>query len=239
MRLAVCLALAFSLAVAGCSRAQDDPAFGAKVRAYLLSHPEVLEETLAKLSEKKAADARLKAVGAVRENRQALERDPRDFVANPKGTVTVTEFYDYRCPHCINAAPQVLAMIRANPDVRFVFKELPIFGDASDRAARAMVAVHKAGGDYVAIHRDLMAAKPLDDAAIDRVLKQYGFDPKMADAGPVRTEAEKQLGDIQALAVKLGIEGTPAFIIGDTLVPGEDMDAVNAAIKAERGKVAK
>lgn len=236
-RIALPLAVAFSLLAAGCTRAAEDTAFGEKVRAYLLTHPEVLEEVIAKLQEKKAAEAKTKAVAAINEHRKALERDPRDFVANPRGRITVTEFYDYRCAHCINAAPQVLAIIRANPDVRFVFKELPIFGAPSERAARAAIGVKRAGGDYVAIHQAFMSTKPLDDAAVDRILTQHGYDPKAAETGALKADADKQLTDTQLLAANLGIEGTPAFIIGDVLVPGEDMDAVNAAIKAERAKL--
>ena len=234
MRLVVLLALAFSLACSGCSRAQNDPAFDAKVRAYLLAHPEIIEEMVEKLNEKKAAAGVAKLKEALAANRTALERDPRDFVANPNGTLTLTEFYDYRCPHCVNSAGAVLDIVKQNPDVRVVFKELPIFGDVSDKAALAALAVKRAGGDYLAVWRDFMAAKPLNAEAIDRILRQHKVDPKVVETHAADTR--KQVADVQALAVKLGIEGTPAFIIGDTLVPGEDMDAVRAAIVAQRKK---
>src|SRR5665213_2141400 len=126
------LAASISLTAIGCSRAAEDPAFGAKVRAYLLAHPEVIEEAVARLQDKRQAAADAKVKLALEKNRGALERDPRDFVANPGGKITVTEFYDYRCPHCINAAPTVLSLIHDNPDVRFVFKEMPIFGPTSE-----------------------------------------------------------------------------------------------------------
>ena len=103
---ALLFAAAASVALAGCGRAQDS-GFDNKVHAYLLAHPEVIEEAVQKLQENKDQKAALKAKAALKESRQALERDPRDFVANPSGKITVTEFYDYRCPHCINAAPAV------------------------------------------------------------------------------------------------------------------------------------
>jgi protein-disulfide isomerase len=234
MRRAVLIALALSLTAAGCSRAQDDPAFDAKVRGYLLSHPEVLEEMIAKLNEKKAADQAAKLKAALKTNRARLERDPRDFVANPKGSITMTEFYDYRCPHCINSAPAVLDIIRKNPDVRVVFKELPIFGDVSDHAALAAIAVKRQGGDYLGVWKDFMEAKPLNAESLEGILKAHHVDPKSVAAHA--TEGKKQIADAQALAVDLGIDGTPAFIIGDTLVPGEDMEAVDQAIAEARGK---
>lgn len=219
-----------ALALASCSKTDQDKAFGDKVRAYLLEHPEVIQEAIGKLQDKQIAQAQARYKTAIAANRQALERDPRDFVANPNGKITVTEFYDYRCAHCINAAPKVLDMIKANPDIRFVFKELPIFGEESDRAARAALAVKKAGGDYVGLYQTFMATRPLNDAAIDAVLRKNGVDP--ADIS--NADANRQLGDVQKLAVQLGIEGTPAFVVGDRLIPGEDMDALKAAIAATR-----
>src|SRR6202000_1390385 len=110
-----------------CSK--SDQAFDTRVHDYIISHPEVIQEAIAKLQAKQDAEAATQAKAAIAQHRQALERDPRDFVANPGGRITVTEFYDYRCPHCINAAPAVLKIIHDQPDVRFVFKEFPIFGD--------------------------------------------------------------------------------------------------------------
>ena len=247
MRSVAVLALVLSLTAAGCSQAQTnppaakgpvsvDPAFDAKVRKYLLEHPEILEEMLAKLEEKKQAAQTAKMKQALGENRQALERDPRDFVANPQGRITLTEFYDYRCPHCINSAPEVLDIVAKNPDVRVVFKELPIFGEVSDQAAIAAIAVKRAGGDYLGVWKDFMAAKPLDAAAIERILKAHAIDPKAAVAHDA--EAKKQIADAHKLASELGIDGTPAFVIGDTLVPGRDMEAVKKAIAEQRAKKA-
>src|SRR4029077_17097522 len=133
-------------------------------KAYLMSHPDDLKAALANLqaredadAEKAEAQADVKAKASLPALRAALERDPRDFVANPGGKVTVTEFYDYRCPHCINIAPKVVALIRAHPDVRFVFKEMPIFGATSEHAARAAFAAKDQGKDYVGLYEAFMA----------------------------------------------------------------------------------
>src|SRR5581483_6668370 len=142
MRLRLGLAGALVL-LAGCQQ-QDDATFGARVKAYLMAHPEALRAALQNMQDREDQDT-LKAQAAADKRAQSLlpslraqlERDPRDFVANPGGKVTVTEFYDYRCPHCVNVAPKVLGLIRSRPDVRFVFKEMPIFGATSEHAARA------------------------------------------------------------------------------------------------------
>src|SRR5580698_1841724 len=133
--------IACAVALAACDR--SDKAFDDRVHAYLVKHPEVIQEAADALQKKQQIRAAAMTEAAIGQSRQALERDPRDFVANPNGKITVTEFYDYRCPHCINAAPAVLKMIKTQPDVRFVFKEFPIFGDVSEHAALGALAVKR------------------------------------------------------------------------------------------------
>jgi protein-disulfide isomerase len=227
------LAGAISLAAAGCTRAQDAN-FDAKVRAYLLAHPEVIEEAVQKLQDKRQAESELKTKAALQSRRDALERDPRDFVANPNGKITVTQFFDYRCPHCISAAPKVLKMIQANPDVRFVFKEMPIFGAPSEHAARVAIAA-KQSGSYLKFYETAMSTHGLNDDIVDQIAKSQGVDPSRTDAGEGRKAADAELSDVHKLASDLSVDGTPTFIIGDTVVPGEDMDAVQDAIDKARG----
>jgi protein-disulfide isomerase len=229
------------LALTACQRpAADDAAFGQKVRAYLLAHPEVLQEVSERLDAKQTADAasaRKRAQGLLPRLRSAVERDPLDFVANPSGAVTVTEFYDYRCPHCANAAPKVLALVRSNPDVRFVFKETPIFGATSEHAARAALAVARAGGDSLGLYQAFMTSPGLDDATIDRVAREKGA--RVQDMTPAALKAaDAHLARTSDLFAKLDLEGTPAFIVGDDIILGEDMAAVEAAVAKARTSAA-
>jgi protein-disulfide isomerase len=230
------LALSAILALAGCQKADD--AFGQQVRAYLLKHPEVLEEALQKLQEKKQADAAKLVQTGLKSKRAALENDPRDFVANPGGKITVVEFFDYRCGYCKISAPEVLKIVAENPDVRFVFKEFPIFGGPSNLAAQvALTAAGKAKG--LELYGAFMADKALDEAAIARHLTQAGIDPEGAKAAGDTPEVHKQIEDTRALAQSLGIEGTPAFIIGDRLIPGADLQALRAAVAEAKTGVLK
>ncbi len=224
------LGLAAALALAACDRlpTTPDPVFEARVRAYLLEHPEVIEEAVQRLNARREAEAGRAVAVALREQRPALERDPRDFVANPNGRLTVTQFYDYRCSFCIAAAPEVLALIRQRPDVRVVFKELPLLGPTSDRAARLALIVRRRGGDSLALYRDLTAARPLDDAAVDRIAAAYGVAP--AELSATTAGDADHLEDVRRLAETLRIDGTPTFIVGDRLIPGADMAAVRQAL---------
>ena len=222
------LALAAGLALSGCQKTED-AAFGQKVRTYLLAHPEVLEEAFDKLQENKRLAAIKASTGAINKYRAQLERDPRDFVANPGGKLTVVEFFDYRCGYCKLAAPEVVKLIAENPDVRFVFKEFPIFGEVSDTAARiALTPQGKAKG--LELYNGWMADKALDEAALDRHLVRVGLNPAEVRKAAADPAIGKQIADTRKLAEDLHIEGTPAFIVGDTMIPGADLQALRAAI---------
>jgi protein-disulfide isomerase len=243
-RLALAVALSAALLAACQPKAADDKpskaekAFGESVRAYLLEHPEVIEEVVIKLQEKKrtqAFTAHEDAQKLIPQYRKALERDPRDFVANPNGRITVVEFFDYNCGYCKVAAPEVLRIVEENPDIRFVFKEMPIFGAASDTAAAvALTPAGKAKG--LALYKAWMAEKHLDEAGIDRHLTALGVDPAAARKAAADPQIARQIADVRELAGALRIQGTPAFVVGDILIPGADMQGLRAAIaKAKAG----
>ena len=228
--LVACATLALPLA--GCGKQQEED-FGQKVRAYLLEHPEVIEEAIVKLQQNKQAAAEKDTQAALAKFRKDLEQDPRDFVANPNGKVTVVEFFDYRCGYCKVSAPEVVKLIRENPDVRFVFKEFPIFGAESNLAAEVALSP-VAKPKSLALYERFMGEKALSEAAIDRHLRAVGVDPAAARAGGSSAEVKKHIADTRALAMALGIEGTPAFVIGDRMIPGADMEALRAAILAAK-----
>jgi protein-disulfide isomerase len=233
-----------ALTLSACER-NTDAEFGQKVRAYLLEHPEVLEEAIVKLDQTRAAETAAVQTKAVSQARTALERDPRDYVfGNPNGRVTVVEFFDYRCGYCKAVTPEVLDLVRRDGDIRFVLKEFPILPDqdtgaigVSERAARAAIAA-KAEGKYIEVHRDLMNERALDDAAIERILTKHDLEPAAIMEQGAAPAVDAQLADVNALAKAIGVNGTPAFIVGGSVIPGADMDALRAAIRKARPKAA-
>jgi len=227
-----------ALTLAGCQKA-DDAAFGQRVRAYLLQHPEVIREAALKLNENDKLAAAKAATESMTKYRAQLERDPRDFVANPDGKITVVEFFDYRCGYCKVAAPEVMKLIAENPDVRFVFKEFPIFGEVSDTTAKiALTPQGKAKG--LNLYSAWMGEKALDEAAVDRHLTGVGLDPAAVRKAASDPAIDRQILDTRALASALKIDGTPAFIVGNTIIPGADMAALRAAItQAKAGDLKK
>ncbi|PHY21463.1 DsbA family protein [Caulobacter sp. BP25] len=235
--LALPLALS-SLVLAGCDQAKPDKAFGEKVRAYLLEHPEVLMEVSQALQEKQASQQLVSAQKAIGQYRQAIERDPRDVVINPAGTITVTEFFDYRCGYCRHAAPEIIDLVQKNPDIRLVLKEFVIFGRDSEAAARLMLGA-KDQGKSLELHKALMAENALDAAGALRIAKGLGIDLDKAKAVGESEAVSQHLADTEALAKTLALQGTPAFIVGDTLIPGADINALKLAIEQTRASRAK
>jgi protein-disulfide isomerase len=235
------------LALAACTRGND--ALAGQARQYMLAHPDALRDVVQRYDAKqeeqqlKDAAAEKKAELAAQENarrllpklRPALEHDPEDFVANPSGKVTVTEFYDYRCPHCINIALNVLDLIHRRPEVRFVFKEWPIFGATSQYAARVALATQAQHKDYLGVYTALMASRALDQAQIDRIAASEGVDTSIISEPAEKARADAHLKQTTALARQLGIDGTPGFVVGDEIIEGEDVDELEQAIaKAEK-----
>ncbi|MBW3617809.1 MAG: DsbA family protein [Proteobacteria bacterium] len=238
------LLIAGALGLAGCQRT-NEAEFGQQVRAYLLEHPEVLEEAIRKLDQNRAAETAAVQTKAVSQARAALERDERDFVfGNPNGAVTVVEFFDYRCGYCKAVTPEVLDMVKRDGNIRFVLKEFPILPDrdtgtvgVSERAARVALAA-KAEGKYIEVHRDLMAERALDDAAIERIIEKHGMDADKIAESAAAPAIDAQLTDTHALAQAVGVNGTPTFIVGGSVIPAADLDALRAAIQKARPKAA-
>jgi protein-disulfide isomerase len=230
MKRSLLLAAAAALALTGCQKPAADADFGAKVQDYLYAHPEVVEiAMILRVAESNAP--------RVAKYRQQIAADPRDLVINPKGAITIVEFFDYRCGYCKLVAPEVTKLIRENPDVRFVFKEMPIFGEVSDTAARmALTSQGKAKGKGLVLYQALMADKGLDQAALDRHISAAGLDPAATRAAAASPAIQAQINDTHLLAQALRIEGTPAFVVGDLLIPSANIPAVEAALEEVRDK---
>jgi protein-disulfide isomerase len=221
--------LLFALAVAVPSAWAADPLTPDQVqqverviREYLLKHPELLIEmsNTLRAQQEKAKTAQFQKMIAA--SQKDLVSDPNSFVAgNPSGDVTIVEFFDYQCGYCRRVHPTLATLLQRDGGVRLVLKELPILGPGSEIAARAAIASMAQPGKYYAFHTALMANQnALDEPAVLAIAARVGL-----DAGRLRTDMQApRIGEVisanRKLATTLGIDGTPAFVIGDRLVPG-------------------
>jgi len=206
------------------------------VREYLLAHPEVVAEALRALEARQRADKRQRVSTAIRAHRDELLADPGTPVGgDPQGDVTIVEFFDYRCGYCRSVAPIVKQLLRQDKRIRVVYKELPILGPESLLASRAALAAH-AQGKYTAFHEALMGAGgPLTSDAIMDIARRSGLDTASLRRDMESPQITALLRRNHALAGALGVTGTPAFIVGDELVPGA-LDLATLAQLVERAR---
>ncbi|WP_420666847.1 DsbA family protein [Cribrihabitans neustonicus] len=187
----------------------------------IMERPEIIMQAVEKLqrSEAAAQDAAVQSVLA--ENRDMLERDANaPVLGNPEGDVTVVEFFDYNCPYCRRAMPHVQGLIEEDENVRVVYREWPILGEGSVFAARAALAARKQG-KYEAFHWALMGMDGrASEATVMRAAQEVGLDTEQLRRDMEAPEVEEHIATSMELAGALGFNGTPSFVIGDSLAPG-------------------
>lgn len=191
------------------------------IKDYLLANPDLLREMGQRLEQQERLAEDQQRKGALISNADEIFRDGTDFVAgNPKGTVTMVEFFDYNCGWCKKGFPEVMSLIEADKDLRFVMKEVPIFGGDSDYAAQAAIAANKQG-KYWALHVAMMGHEgKITKETVDELAAAQGLDMAQLKKDMESPETAGVLERNRALAQSLAINGTPAFIIDDRLVPG-------------------
>jgi protein-disulfide isomerase len=206
------------------------------IRDYLTKNPDVMLDVLQAAQDKIKSDSRDKAAAALTTRRNELDNDPDSPVAgNPKGNVTVVEFFDYRCPYCKQVVPAIDALLAEDKQLRFVYKEFPVLGADSVLAAKAALAARKQG-KYDAMHRALMTMKgQINDSAVFKVAGSVGLDVERLKRDMADPAIERMLKATHKLADELDIRGTPAFVVGDEIVPGAiSVDALRQLIEVAR-----
>ncbi|RDI39209.1 DsbA family protein [Aquicella lusitana] len=220
------------------------------VHQYLIRKPEVVVEALQTLQRKQFEEAEQtvkKTQADATQYANALFHQANDPVAgNPNGKVTVVEFFDYQCPHCVDMAPAIEGIIKANKDVRIVFKEFPIRGPMSEFAARAALAANKQGKYYPFSHALLSAKQPLTEESVLKIAADNGLDVEKLKKDMNDSSVEAQLKANFKLAQDLKLFGTPAFFIAKsdvsdnkgnvTYIPGR---MTQAQLQTEIDKAAK
>lgn len=213
------------VAIAGSAHAFDQgekDEIGKIVRDYLIAHPEVMIEVQQALEKKQTDERVAKARIAVQENSEAIFNASADIsLGNPKGKTTVVEFFDYNCGYCKRAVSDMDAIIKSNPDVRFVLKEFPILGQDSVDAHKVSFAFkHIAPGKYGEFHRMLLTGEHADEARAIEVAKSLGVSEEKLRAKMAEVSQDDSVRDAYQLASKLGITGTPSYVVGDEAVFG-------------------
>ena len=195
------------------------------IKDYLVKNPEVMIEVQTALDEKleKLQSAKLKTFMA--ENGKSIYRSPNSSLAgDPDGDITVVEFFDFNCGYCKRGLPEVQKLIQDDKKVRVVFKELPILSKGSEEAAKVALAA-KRQGKYWEFHQAMLSSKgQANEASALKVAESLGLDMGKIKTDMASDEVKNELGDMKALASKLGVNGTPHFLVGDKSIPGAPED---------------
>jgi protein-disulfide isomerase len=208
------------------------------VRDYLTRNPEVLVEAIRALRAKQESEDRNKAQKNLASLRGELENDPTSPVGgNPRGDVTIVEFFDYRCGFCKRVFPTLMTLMKSDGNIRYAFKEFPILGPDSVVVARAALAVWKLDkAKYLAFHSALMNNRgELPERKVMKIAANNGLDVGKLRKIMADPDLEKMIRKNYQLAEALAITGTPAFIIGKRLVRGAiDLETIEQLVAEAR-----
>lgn len=185
------------------------------MHSYLVSHPKILVEMATALQKQQQAQWQETAKKVVPQTAKELFNSNESPVAgNPKGDVTMVEFFDYECPHCKELAPQVENLISTDKNLKVIFKPLPIFGGMSVFAAKAGLAAAKQD-KFIAFHNALMAVQtdPLTQAIVLKIATQVGLNIQQLQTDMKSPGFDTELKQNEKLARDLKLTGTPAFIM--------------------------
>jgi protein-disulfide isomerase len=222
-RLLAAIAVAVTVLTAGAVQAQSFTPqqrgeIEAIIRDYFIKHPEMIEELQALAQSEKLKKA-------IVENKQMLFNSPRQVtLGNPNGDVTMVEFFDYNCGYCKRALDDMMTLIKSDPNLRVVLKEMPVLSQGSMDAAQVAVAVtmqDKSGKRYLDFHQKLLSGRgQVDKARALAVAKEVGADMARIEKDMNGAEVKAALQESFALAEALGFQGTPSYVVGNEAVVG-------------------
>lgn len=195
--------------------------FEALIKDYLVKNPEVMMEVQTALEAKMEKIQSEKMAVALKDNAKELFHSTAAPIAgNPKGDITVVEFFDYNCGYCKKALPDLAALVQDDKNVRVVLKEFPILSKGSEEASKIALAA-KMQGKYWDFHLAMLGLQgQANEASALKVAEKAGLDMVRIKKDMVSAEVKKEIDDTRALAQKMGISGTPHFLVGDKVIAG-------------------
>jgi protein-disulfide isomerase len=191
------------------------------IKEYLLNNPELLLDMQNALEAKMDKLQAERTAAYVKSNPAEIFRSASSpVVGNVKGDVPVVEFFDYNCGYCKRAFGDVARLLDKDKQVRVILKELPILSKGSEEAARVALAA-KMQGKYWEFHRAMLESSgQANEASALRIAEKIGVDVARLKKDMASAEVKKEIDATRALAQKLGIQGTPHFLVGDKIIPG-------------------
>ncbi|PXW72472.1 protein-disulfide isomerase [Loktanella sp. PT4BL] len=221
MRILLATALMTLLPFGAAAQSMSDDEIKALALEAIRENPQIIMEAIALIEEQRSAAQAAAQAEILLRQRAFLENDPNaPSVGNPDAETVIVEFFDYNCPYCKRAAGDVKALLAADKDVRVVYREWPILGEGSVLASRAALAARNQG-KYEEMHWGLMEMRGrAEEASILALARSIGLDVDQLREDMQSDAVNSHIAASDQLAQNLGFTGTPAFVIGDALVPG-------------------
>jgi protein-disulfide isomerase len=191
------------------------------IKDILLNNPEIMLEVQNALESKMDKIQAERMAVAIKEHANELYRPTTSpIVGNAKGDVPVIEFFDYNCGYCKKAFSDVAQLVEKDKKVRLILKEFPILSKGSEEASRVALAA-RLQGKYWEFHRAMLENQgQATEASALRVAEKLGLDMARLKKDMASPEVKKEIEDTRQLATKMGIQGTPHFIVGDRIIAG-------------------
>ncbi len=207
------------------------------VRELLAREPELVIDAIRAYQARQEEQRSAQVAEAIASNRDALTSAAHPHLGSPDAEIAVVEFFDYRCSFCRRMVPRLDALLENHDDVRVVLIEFPVLGPDSLRAAQASLAVWRQAPErYAAFHAALMEADDLSAPALVALAEAHGLDGDRLVEDMQGDAVRERLMENQRLAQELGVEGTPAFVVGDRFMAGAvPLEQLEAAITDTRG----
>src|SRR5580700_218643 len=242
-RLAIPLAAAMLIALPAAAPAQSFSPdqrheIESIVKDYLIAHPQLLQDVISELDKQQKEAAAEKARTTIKANNATLFDSPHEVVlGNPRGNVTMVEFFDYNCGYCKHALPDMMKLIQTDTNLKFVLKEFPVLGEGSVEAAHVAVAARMqdpTGVKYIEFHQKLLGGRgAADKMRALAVAKEVGFDMPRLERDMGSDEVKKTIEENMKLAEALGVNGTPSYVVGEEVVVGAvGLDSLREKISA-------
>ncbi len=205
------------------------------IREYILSHPEVIMESVEMMQKNKTQDMAKQVQANIDSKRADLESIvDSPFAGNKDGSAVVVMFYDYNCNYCKKANEVINQLIDTDKGVKVIYKPMPILGPNSEYLSKLMLSVYKTSPEkFKLVHDNMMGLKQINKSDIEGVISKNGLDLAKLEAAAATPEILALQAKVMELAAAINLNGAPVFIINGQFHQGlMDLDTMKAIVTA-------
>lgn len=208
------------------------------IAKWIEENPEAILNSVANMQKKAMEEQAKSARKTISEKQAEIFADDAPSYAPSGYTATVVEFYDYNCGYCKRANASLEQLLQKDKKVRVIYRDFPILGPSSQELSKVSIAVSMVSPKaFRTFHNNLMKSRSSNKAQALKIAAQSGV-----NVAGVRLVLKKKDAEIMQIIEKnrqlgsgIGIQGTPAFVIGEELIPGAvDAATLQAKINALR-----